>query len=165
MIKNGMYFAKEEIYDLIRSSGGTWNDSKNRPIYCCIESAEFKGLYWAIPVGNYDHRDSHAQSRIQGYIELPSTEIASCYYHVGMTTTSSIFFISDVIPITDAYMDREYINYHTSSIHIVKNKQLIMELERKLSRILAYEKSNPNHFRQHITDVKELLIQELSKQK
>ena len=161
MIKNGMYFAKQEIYDLIRDLGGTWNDKKSRPIYCCFESSETRGLYWAIPVGNYDHRDSEAQSRIQSYINLPSTQIASCYYHIGNTTTRSIFFISDVIPITDDYVDAEYVNYHTSSIHIVKNKQLIKDLEAKLSRILAYENSNPNSFRQHISSVKEKLMQNL----
>ena len=146
---------------LFRSSGGKWNDKKSRPIYCCIESSEIQGLYWAIPVGNYDHRDSAAQDRIQNYISKPSTQIASCYYHIGNTTTKSIFFLSDVIPITDAYVDAEYINYHTGVIHIVKNKQLIKDLETKLSRILAYEKSNPNSFRQHISDVKEKLIQDL----
>ena len=34
MIKNAMYFAKKEIYDLIRSLGGQWNDAKERPIVC-----------------------------------------------------------------------------------------------------------------------------------
>lgn len=52
MIKNSMYFAKREIYDLIRSLGGQWNDSKERPIVCIFESNEHKGLYYAVPVGN-----------------------------------------------------------------------------------------------------------------
>ena len=50
MIKSGMYFAKQEIYDLIRSLGGEWNDSKERPIVCIIESKEIDGLFYAIPV-------------------------------------------------------------------------------------------------------------------
>jgi|GEM_PF-6621125 len=74
-----MYIAKQDIYTLIRSVGGAWNDGKERLIY------------------------------------------------------------------------------------IIKNKSLIAELEYKLSRILGYEKSNPNCFRQRITDVKEKLLEDLPK--
>ena len=110
MIENGMYFAKSDIYQLIRSVGGVWNDNKDRPIYCCFESIEVKGLYWAIPVGSFGHRTIEAQKRIMDFINLPSTNLASCYYHIGITTQKSIFFISDVIPITDKYLDSEYLN-------------------------------------------------------
>ena len=48
-----MYFGKRDLYNLIKRVGGEWNDTKDRPIFCCIESLEHKGLYWAIPVGNY----------------------------------------------------------------------------------------------------------------
>ena len=161
MIKNGMYFAKEEIYQLIRQLGGQWNDSKERPLVCVIESKEVQGLYYAIPVGNYNHRDDKAKKRIQGYLDLPEERIESCYYHVGNTTVKSIFFISDVIPITSEYIEREYRNFYTGAIHEIKNKTLISELERKVLRILAWENGNHNYFRQHITDVKNALITKL----
>ena len=161
MIKNSMYFAKKEIYDLIRSLGGQWNDSKERPIVCIFESNEHKGLYYAVPVGNYEHRDNKAKERIQKYLDLPEDRIESCFYHVGNTTVKSIFFLSDVIPIIDKYIDREYKNYYSNKIHEIKNKELIAELERKLKRILAWEKGKPNYFRQHITDTKNELIKEL----
>lgn len=162
MKRNGMYFAKNEMYELIKSLGGQWNDSKDRPIYCCLESNEISGLYWAIPVGSYEHRTPEAKIRINRYLNYHPSIIASCYYHIGTTTQKSIFFISDVIPITDKYMDAEYINNYTGLIHIVKNKQLIIDIERKLARILAYENSQPNVFRQRITDVKLQLISELN---
>ena len=158
-----MYFAKREIYDLIRSLGGQWNDSKERPIVCIFESNEHKGLYYAVPVGNYEHRDNKAKERIQRYLDLPENRIESCFYHVGNTTVKSIFFLSDVIPIIDKYIDREYKNYYSNKIHEIKNKKLIAELERKLKRILAWEKGKPNYFRQHITDAKNELIKELDK--
>lgn len=163
MIKNSMYFAKREIYDLIRSLGGKWNDSKERPIVCIFESNEHKGLYYAVPVGNYEHCDNKAKERIQRYLDLPEDRIESCFYHVGNTTVKSIFFLSDVIPIIDKYIDREYKNYYSNKIHEIKNKELIAELERKLKRLLAWEKGKPNYFRQHITDAKNELIKELDK--
>ena len=89
-------------------------------------------------------------------------DIRSCYYHIGKTDVTSIFFISDVVPITDKYIVREYINKYTGLPYIIKNKMLLSELQRKLKRILYWENANPNVFRQHITDVKEYLIKELN---
>lgn len=161
MIEHGMYFGKSEFYQIIRDNGGSWNDSKERPIICLIKSTECDNLYWAIPVGNYEHRNEQAKERIQKFIQYNKKDIRSCFYHIGNTNEKSIFFISDVVPITDKYIDREYLN-QSKKIHIVKNKILLTDLEYKLRRILTYEKNNPNFFRQHITDIKNYLIEELN---
>lgn len=160
MIEKGMYFGDDSIYKLIRDLGGQWNDTKERPIVCLVKANESDDLYWAIPVGNWNHRDDFAKKRIMRYLKSDTRNIASCFYHLGNTTTKSIFFISDVIPITDKYINREYLGYN-SQIFVIKNPNLIKELERKLRRILAYENANPNYFRQHITDIKEYLLKEL----
>lgn len=161
MIDNSIFFAKAEIYNLIRNSGGVWNDSKERPLVCCIKSTENNKLYYAIPIGNFNHRTPEAINRIYSYINRDASDIASCYYHIGNTDIKSIFFISDIIPITDTYIERDYINRLTGSVHIIKNKKLISELQRKASRILAFEAGNNNYFRQHITTVKNILLKEL----
>ena len=160
MIEHGMYFGKKEFYQIIKDVGGVWNDSKERPIICLLKSIECDGLYWAIPVGNYNHRNNEAKARIHRYLNRDSADIASCFYHIGNTNEKSIFFISDAVPITDKYIEREYLN-KTKRIHIIKNKVLLQSLEDKLKRILTYENSNPNYFRQHITAIKEYLINEL----
>lgn len=160
MKEHAMYFGKSDIYDKIRTIGGAWNDSKERPIVCLVESNEHKGIFWAIPVGDWEHRDKKAQERIQSFIDRDASSISSCYYHVGNTTTKSIFFISDVIPITSQYIEREYIG-HNGNGYVIKNKVLLSELNRKLNRILAYEKANPNSFRQHITDLVDRLNHEM----
>ncbi|MCM1542709.1 MAG: hypothetical protein NC121_15800 [Blautia sp.] len=160
MKEHGMYFGKKEFYEVIRHIGGTWNDSKERPVICLVKSLERDGLYWAIPVGNYEHRDEKAKERIRKYMDYDRKDIRSCFYHIGNTNEKSIFFISDVVPFTDKYIDREYLN-KTRKIHIVKNKVLLSNLEYKLRRILAFENRSPNYFRQHITDIKNYLIKEL----
>lgn len=160
MIEHGMYFGKNSFYKLIRDNGGQWNDIKERPIVCLVKSVECSNLYWAIPVGNYEHRSIEAKQRIQTYMSYNSEDIRSCFYHIGNTNEKSIFFISDVVPITDKYIDREYLN-KTGKIHIIKNKILLSDLEYKLGRILAFENSNTNYFRQHITDIKQFLLNEL----
>ena len=44
---------------------------------------------------------------------------------------------------------------------IIKNPVLLENLNYKLNRILNFEATNHNYFRQHITDIKESLIKEL----
>ena len=163
MIERGLYYATSEFGEMIRRVGGTWNDTKHRPIVCLVKSSEHEGLYWAIPMGKWNHRDSVQQDRLNFYLNLPEKDIRSCYYHIGRTTSQSIFFISDAIPITDKYID----SIHTGGDHkhfVIKNKKLIAELERKLFRILSVENSKQNSFRQKITAVKEHLIAELDSQ-
>lgn len=160
MIERGLYYATSDFGEMIRNIGGEWNDTKHRPIVCLIKSSEHDGLYWAIPMGKWNHRDIKQQERLNKYLNYPDNDLRSCYYHIGRTTTQSIFFISDAIPITDQYID----SIHTGGDHkhfVIKNKKLIAELERKLFRILSVENSRPNSFRQKITAVKEHLIAEL----
>lgn len=162
MKENAIYFGKKEYYELIRNLGGTWNDEKERPIVCLLKLPENEKIYWAIPMGNWEHRSEEAKERINKYLDLPEDKIASCYYHVGRTTTKSIFFISDVVPITDKYIEREYLG-RDSKGYVIKNPNLLAELQRKVRRIVYYEDKNPNLFRQHITDVKNFLIEEIEK--
>lgn len=163
MKENAIYFAKNEFYQLIRDLGGSWNDSKERPIVCLIKSSENESLYWAVPMGKFNHRDEKAQKRINRYLNKNENTIESCYYHIGRTTTKSIFFISDAVPITDKYIEREYLGYD-KKLYIIQNNNLVEKLEGKLKRILSYENSNRNHFRQHISDLKDYLLKELSEE-
>lgn len=158
MKEYSMYFAKPEFYELIRNIGGTWNDSKERPIVCLLKLDD-SNIYWAIPVGNWKHRDNNAKTRINSYIQRNNRDLQSCFYHVGNTTVRSIFFISDVIPITDKYISSEYKGYD-NNLYTIKNEKLKNELIRKLKRILRHENLNPNYFRQHITAIKNALINE-----
>ncbi|EEY35930.1 hypothetical protein [Pseudoleptotrichia goodfellowii] len=157
----GVYFAKKEFYQKIKEVGGEWNDTKERPVVCLFK-IDNSDIYWAIPMGNFNHRDEKAKRRLKNFLECDKKDIRSCFYHIGKTTVESIFFISDVIPIIDKYIEKKYLIYN-SEHYIIKNRKLIEELERKLRRILFYESINPNFFRQHITDIKNKLIEEIDK--
>ena len=158
MLENSIYYGKSEFYDIIRNLGGTWNDSKERPIVALIKLSEDEDIFWAIPMGNWYHRDLSAQERINKYLNFDESDIRSCFYHVGRTDTKSIFFISDIIPITDNFIEREYKSKYTGEPYIIKNKRLISELTRKAKRILAWENANSNFYRQRITDLKNYLL-------
>ena len=76
-------------------------------------------IYWAIPMGNLNHRSEKAKERLDFYLNIEESEIRSCFYHIGKTTTDTIFFISDVVPIKEIYIDREYLGFN--NIHYVVN--------------------------------------------
>lgn len=162
MQEHTLYYAKPEFYELIRTLGGIWADPKERPIMCLVKLDESHEIYWAIPMGNLAHRNDKAKKRILEYLNYDATDIQSCFYHIGKTDQKSIFFISDIIPITDKYIERAYINKYSATPHTIKNKNLISELTRKAKRILSFEYANPNYYRQHITDIKNYLLNELS---
>lgn len=161
MIEKGLYYVNDDFKTLIKSVGGEWNDTKRRPIVCLIESSEQNGLFWAIPMGKLNHRDTKQVERLNKYLNFPSRDIRSCYYHIGRTTTQSIFFISDAVPITDKYIETIHVDA-CNNHYIIKNPKLIAELERKLYRILSIENSKQDSFRQHITSIKKVLIEELN---
>lgn len=143
MVERGLYYATADFAQMIKNNGGTWNDTKHRPIVCLIKSKEHDGLYWAIPMGKLNHRDAAGQKRLDFYLNLPERDIRSCYYHIGRTSSQSIFFISDAIPITDKYIDGIHVggdNQH----YIIKNKNLISELERKLFRMVEINPALPH---------------------
>lgn len=151
-----IYFAKSEFYELIRKNGGVWNDTKERPLVCLLKIDE-TDIFWAIPMGNLEHRNEEAKERIKNYLSKEKRDIRSCYYHIGNTNEKSIFFISDVVPITAEYISREYL-VGDSVGYEIKNLELITELERKLKRILMFEDKKPNYFRQNITNLKNYLL-------
>lgn len=162
MIQNGMYYMTDEYKNLICSLGGEWNDKKKRPIVCLLQSKGHSNLYWAIPVGKVNHRDDDALKRVNTYMSY--RDIRGCFYHTGRTTNKSIFFISDAVPITEKYILEEHLGADKCH-YILKNTKLISILETKLKRILSWENANPNSFRQHITDIKNYLLNELNTEK
>ncbi|HDR7398128.1 hypothetical protein [Bacillus toyonensis] len=167
--EKGIYFAKNEFYEVIKNVGGKWTDTKFRPLVALIRSSDHPDIYWAIPMGDYEHRDENAKKRIKSYLSRSDKDISSCYYHVGKTDKKSIFFISDVVPITLNYIERKYLvgPRDNQKQYIIKNKKLISELERKIGRIISFEKNyteTKGHpkFRQRLLDIHSYLLNELT---
>ena len=75
---NGIYFAKGEFYQIIRDIGGVWNDSKERPIVCLLKIDD-TDIYWAIPMGNLNHRNEKAKERLNFYLNIEESDIRSCF--------------------------------------------------------------------------------------
>lgn len=85
--------------------------------------------------------------------------IGSCYYHIGYTNYPAVYCISSAFPIIEKYIDREY---QINGRHlIIKNKQQIEIIRKKLKRILQFENQNTNKFEQKISLIRDELIKEI----
>ena len=151
MTVHGFYQIKQEYIELIAKIGGTYRDQKERPIFCCVQDKNNPNIYWGIPTSDIAHREAKQLERIKRYCDLPARDIRSCFYHIGHTNRPAIFKISNVLPLTEKYIDHEYIS---QGEHLfLKNEALLAEIQRKLSRILFAEQKQPNKYEQHITDI------------
>lgn len=151
MKPTGFYKLSTQYMDLVKELGGIYRDSKERPVYCCLQDKDCPEIFWAIPTSDISHRSKEQLDRINHFCGLPSRDIRSCYYHIGHTNRPAIYRISNVLPITINYIDGEYIS---QGKHLVlRNEKLISEITRKLSRILFDEKRHPNKYEQHISSI------------
>lgn len=159
MLENGYYKVNDSYFDLFSGKFGSvfkFNKSGNRPVFCCFEDAKIKNIYWAVPTGVSDNKNL---TRINSYIELPKNKIGYSFYHLGQTNKKAVFYISSSFPITDKYIDSEYIS---QGKHLItRNETQNKEIRIKLRNIIAYENIHANYFEQKITDIKNYLINEL----
>ena len=159
MTQSGFYKLSHKYIKLIKSLSGTYRDNKERPVYCCIQDKYCSDIYWAIPTSSISQRPSVQLERIKLFFNLPARDIRSCYYHIGHTNRPAIFKISNTIPITKDYIDGEYTSH---GVHLIlRDKNLIAEIQRKLARILFDESHHPNKYEQGISSIYAYLKEEL----
>ncbi|MCL2362125.1 MAG: AAA family ATPase [Defluviitaleaceae bacterium] len=151
MKQSGFYKLSLRYIYLVKDLGGTYKDDKERPIYCCIQDKDNPQIYWAIPTSSISNRASAELGRIQRLCSLPDRDIRSAYYHIGHTNRPAIFKISNALPVTEVFLDGEYTSQ--GSHLVLRDKKLISEIERKLSRILFDESRHPNKYEQHISSI------------
>ena len=122
MKPTGLYKLTSDFFDVIKEVEGVYRDSKERPIYCCIQDRKNPDIYWAIPTSDMSHRPQAQLDRIERLCALPDRDIRSCYYHLGHTNRPAVFRVSSVLPVTDKYIEGEYTSQGTHLI--LRDKKL-----------------------------------------
>lgn len=164
MIENGLYVIKKEFLEIIARLGGNCDidHGDKRPMFCCLKDNKIDGLYWAIPTSDLSHRTQKQRKYYEYCLTRPKNDLRSCYYHIAKTTKDALYKISSCYPITEKYIDHPFV---TNNVHVIMQKQYdINEIKRKFKRILSMEFKKKNYFPQHISDIREFLIQELDKE-
>lgn len=162
MVENGLYIIKQDYFDMIKGVGADIEDSdaSRRPVYCCIKDRTTPGIYWAIPTSDWSHRSKAQQQKYMDYISKPESDLRHSYYHIAYTTKKAVYKISSCFPITESYVDHEFLS---QGKHVVlKSKKEVEGIEKKLRKILAFESRKNNYFSQHITDIKNVLMKEMN---
>ena len=162
MVENGLYVVRRELLEIINSLGGDCDISNGnkRPVFCCLKDNKIDGLYWAIPTSDLSHRKDGQKEYYEFCLECPDNDLRSCYYHIAKTTKDALYKISSCYPVTEKYIDHPFV---TNNVHVVMKKQDdIDEIRRKFKRILSMEFRKKNYFPQHITDIKNYLVEEIN---
>ena len=153
----GFYTLSQSYIEIIKKAGGKYDDEKSRPVYCCFQDELNENIFWAIPTSSIT---PSKLERVKRYCAYKTSDIRSCYYHIGHTNKPAIFKVSSAMPVT-----REYITeFISKGEHLgLENNKMIAELNRKLRRILVVENAHPNKFEQHITAIYNCLTQKQNK--
>lgn len=162
MVENGLYIIKEDYFKLVKTLGGSIADPEahKRPTFCCFKDNRVDGLYWAIPTSDIEHRSEDQIKKYTDFMKLPEKDLRSSYYHIARTTKRALYKVSSCFPITDKYIDHEFM---TMGKHVImKSNKDIAELNRKLKKILAFEFRKKDYFHQKISSIRSYLIEELS---
>ena len=101
--------------------------------------------------------------RVNRYINYNEGSVGWAYYHIAKTNKPAIYNISSVFPITDHYIERSWIL--NDKPFVVPYTSVHKIIKAKMRRILSEEIRFPNKFEQHITVIKDILINELQLKK
>ena len=127
---NGFYIIKESFFADINEPFLKGNKQENRPHYYCFKDHNTV-LYWMIPL-------SSKVEKYQQIIEQKRIENKPCdILHIMMTDNGkkNVFLIADMFPITEAYIEREYM---IAGKHLrVTSEHEIRTIKRKARKILS----------------------------
>lgn len=128
IIEHGLYIIEDQFYLDFPDEYLKQNKEENRPHYYCFKENN-AGIYWMIPL-------SLQYEKCEKEIEKKKKEGKPCdYYHVlNIAGGKKAFLISDMFPITDKYIKREYT---LGGVHfILLDNSQINTINKKAKRVL-----------------------------
>ena len=128
MIERGFYIIKDEFFHDMNDPYLKGNKEANRPHYYCFREKDTK-LFWMIPLS----------SRIDKYKKIMNKKIESgkpCdIIHIMKLDNGkeSVFLIQDMFPISENYIEREYM-IGQNHLRVTSEKSAI-EIEKKAKKV------------------------------
>ena len=127
--QHGIYIVKDEFFKRFYDATWIYNKNESRPFYYSFPDTD--GIYWLIPM-------TSKVEKIKGKIKRFEDKFGAgncVYYEVGVVNGKEAGFkISDIFPITEEYIEREY---KFKGRHVViETKSLNESLERKAKTYL-----------------------------
>ena len=130
------YFIKDSFFDIIDDPELMQNkeNGNKRPCYYCIKSKKYNDIIWFIPVSTkIDKYQKVYYSKIQKQIKLRKKPSVDTIIFGDVANTYSAFLIQNMFPVTEEYIESQYIK---NKVPIKVSNQLQQEIIYKANKVL-----------------------------
>lgn len=151
--QHGIYIVKDEFFARFSDFDWIYNKNESRPFYYVFPDAD--GIYWLIPMTS---RVETIRNKIARSEE--KFGVGKCiYYAIGSVNGKEVGFrISDIFPITEKYIEREY--QFNGCPAVIETKNLNELLERKAKKYLNMVRRGAIRTGKDIYAIRSILINE-----
>ena len=149
--QHGIYIVKDEFFTKFSQFDWIYNKSESRPFYYAFPDAD--GIYWLIPMTS---KVENIRTKIARWEEKYG--VGNCiYYAIGFVNGKEVGFrVSDIFPITQNYIDREY--QYNGCPAVIETKNLNELLERKAKKYLNMVKRGAIRTDKDVYTIRAMLI-------
>lgn len=130
------YFIKDSFFDVIDDSELMQNkeNGNKRPCYYCFKSKEYDSIIWFIPVSTkIDKYQKIYDKKLQKQIKLGKTPSIDTIVLGNVANTYSAFLIQNMFPVTEEYIESQYIK---NKVAIKLSNKLQNEIISKAIKVL-----------------------------
>ena len=130
------YFIKDSFFYVIDDSELMQNkeNGNKRPCYYCFKSKEYDSIIWFIPVSTkIDKYQKIYDKKLQKQIKLGKTPSIDTIVFGNVANTYSAFLIQNMFPVTEEYIESQYIK---NKVAIKLSNKLQNEIISKAIKVL-----------------------------
>ena len=130
------YFIKDSFFDIINDPELMKNkeNGNKRPCYYCFKSKEYNNIIWFIPVSTkIDKYQKIYNYKIQKQIKLGKKPSVDTIVFGDVANTYSAFLIQNMFPVTEQYVESQYIK---NKVPIRLSNKLQTEIVDKATKVL-----------------------------
>ncbi len=130
------YFIKDTFFDIIEDQELMKNkeNGNKRPCYYCFKSKEYNNIIWFIPISTkIDKYQKIYDYKIQKQIKLRKKPSIDTIVFGNVANTYSAFLIQNMFPVTEQYVESQYIK---NKVPIRLSNKLQTEIVDKATKVL-----------------------------
>ena len=130
------YFIKDSFFDVIDDPELMKNkeNGNKRPCYYCFKSKEYDNIIWFIPVSTkIDKYQKIYDRKLEKQIMLGKTPSIDTIVFGNVANTYSVFLIQNMFPVTEKYIESQYIK---NKVAIKLSNKLQSEIISKATKVL-----------------------------
>ena len=164
--KGYFYFIKDYYYEITQDKELMKNKERGikRPCFYCLEDTKINGLFWLIPISSKVSKYQLIYDRkIKKQIKNKKKPIVDTLVFGKVNNEDRVFLIQNMFPIIKKFIDGTYTR---KNMPVRINYELQNKIEAKANKVLILVKrGNKGLVFPNITNIKDIMIKELIKEK